>query len=130
MRRLTAGLVVVAVVALNDTRLGERAASTEIRIITLLRSLSAAQLLHASNHRGQYADRLESLVPAAPRHGYVIELFTTPDHYAVTAVPPAGASGPRLAFCMDDSGRIYLTPAGPTPVVEGGQCKDTSRPLQ
>ena len=134
LRRAAGSAVVLCVVALNSPRVGERPTSPETRIITMLRAISAAQMLHASDHRGQYADRLEIVLPepwrGTSRHGYDIELLATGEHYTVIAVPAAGASGPRWAFCMGDSGDIYKTPNGLTPAVDAGQCCDRSRPLQ
>jgi hypothetical protein len=79
------------------------------------------------------------------RHGYEIKFSPGPSawdpsvpersrsalaRFAVAAVPAATGSVPRRAFCLDETGTIYTSPAGTIPRVEGGRCVDVGNPIR
>lgn len=129
VRKTTAGAIVLSVVVLNAPRVGERP-QMEMKAITILRSVHAAQLLYSTSNRGQYSDSLTLATgePVSSLYGYRFELFTAGDRYAVIAVSQAAVKG--RSYCMADDGAIYQTPSGATPAVVSGRCRDTSKPLQ
>jgi hypothetical protein len=147
-RRLTAGLVVLWVVAQMTPKLGERAFGVEPQAITCLRAINAAQLVYQTSlGEGRYARTLDELEKSWPssdaqqgpiirlslRQSYRIELVSTGDSYAVTATPlPNPRSGLRgsRAFCVDVNGSIFQTLSGTRPAVELGRCLDRSKPIQ
>jgi hypothetical protein len=148
-RRITAGLVVLWVVASMTPNLGERAFGSEAHAITSLRAINAAQLLYASTY-GRYADTLQSLVQQEPRpfltpdrleeafrRGYLIELIADARHYVAIAIPQVTRPRPRgrteildRAFCVGASGTIYWAPRGTAPVVDAGRCGRVWKPIQ
>ena len=145
-RRITAGLVVLSVVALNTPGLGERGFGNEAHMISSLRALTTAQLLYSTSYgNGSYARTLDDLkkvgvqelvTPAevTSRRGYRLELISGDAHYAVIAVPLANprlkTPRPSRTFCADDRGTIYWAPIGTAPVVEAGRCSGGWKSIQ
>lgn len=147
-RRISAGLVVLWVVASMTPNLGERTGGVEASAITCLRALNAAQLLYQTSlGQGRYAETLDELeksrepsealrgplVDLRLRGSYQIELVSNGDHYTVTATPlpnpRKGLRGTR-AFCVGVSASIFQTLSGARPAVKGGRCLDQSKPIQ
>jgi hypothetical protein len=148
-RRISAGLVVLYVVASMTPNLGERAFGSQAHAITCLRAINAAQLLYESTY-GRYADTLQSLVQQKPRpfltpdrleeafrRGYLIELIGDTRHYVVIAIPQVMRPRPRgrtevldRAFCVGASGTVYWAPRGTAPVIDAGRCGGVWKPLQ
>lgn len=147
-RRISAGLVVLWVVASMTPNLGERPVGVEASAITCLRALNAAQLLYQTSlGQGRYAETLDELEKNRPpaeamrgplvdlrlRQSYRIELVSNGDHYTVTATPlpnpRKGLRGTR-SFCVGKSASIFQDPSGRTPAVNRGQCLDTSNPIR
>jgi hypothetical protein len=81
----------------------------------------------------------------AARYGYRFEFSPGPSawdpsvptrsksavvRFAVAAVPTDIGSVPRRAFCIDDIGTVYVSPAGTRPRVENGRCVDVENPVR
>jgi hypothetical protein len=148
-RRITAGLVVLFVLAVTTPGLGERAVGHEAQAITSLRAINAAQLLYSTSlGGGRYARTLDDLmvkygteaflspdtVEKVSRRGYRLELIAGDRGYAAIAIPHYNPrvkhSNPVRAFCVDERASIYQTLGGAIPAVEHGRCRDTSKPIQ
>ena len=143
-RRITAGLVVLFVVALNTPGLGERGFGNEAHMITSLRALNAAQLMYSTTYgNGSYARTWDDLRKVGlqervdpgvtSRRGYRIELISGDTHYAVIAVPIANSrvrTPPTRVFCVDDRGTIFWAPRGTAPVIDAGRCGGAWTPIQ
>jgi hypothetical protein len=148
-RRVTAGLVVLFVVAVTTPPLGEPAVGNQAPAITALRAINAAQLLYSTSvGNGSYARTLEELMVKSGQHeflrpdtveklarrGYRLELIPGDRDYAVIAIPVYAPrvkhSNPIRAFCVDEQASIYQTLGGAVPAVEGGRCRDRSKPIQ
>jgi hypothetical protein len=138
-RRLTAWLVVLAVVPFNlPPVVAPKIVDLEAQAIMCLRALNAAQLIYTSSHDGRYATNLEELdlgcarQPVNPR-AHRIELFSNGDSYAAIAVPqdqPRQRATSFRSFCVSAVSTIFQTPGGVTPEVDAGRCRDTTRPIQ
>lgn len=130
----------------TPTLVAPRAFGIEAHAITCLRALNAAQLIYQTTHgEGRYASSLEELVrkspsdrvrcltpPVNPR-AHRIELLSSGDGYAAIAVPqdqPRQLATSFRSFCVSASSTIFQTLGGATPEVEGGRCRDTTRPIQ
>jgi len=140
-RRVSAGVVVLCMVALTMPRVGERGPGIESQVIATLREISVAQLQYSTSEwLGRFADTLDALsrylpeqrialMPRLSAH-YRIDLIAGSRHYAVIAVPIGLSPGPRRAFCVDDTSRVCWSTAATTPELEAGRCPGSWNPIQ
>lgn len=141
-RRISAGLVILLVVALNVPGVGERSPDWEATAITSLRAINAAQLMYSTTvGSGAYAGSLNELAQAGLltlneglERRYELRLIPGGASYAVTAVPrvntSAGAPSSTRSFCVDDRGSIFYTQGRTVPAIRNGRCGDTLKSIQ